>query len=389
MTLSLENYLMRIAISTVLDSAKSGVWHVVKNIIEQLKEIDKRNEYLIYTEKNYKDDFGKMPNNFHILRTSISASQPILNILWHSFILPLQLVKDRINVLHLPWHSAALLIKIRPVVLTIHDLTEYRLSTHYSRSRRLYRKIMLPISSRLADRIIAVSEYTKSDIVRFLRVSSSKIDVVSNAPSSRFKPLSVTEYKSVLKNKYGIAEPFILYVGQIQHPNKNLVRLLRAFCKIGSDFGVHHKLVLCGKKHPSADIVYRTVNELHLKKDVIFTGYVPDEDLPYFYNNADLFVYPSLFEGFGIPPLEALSCGTPVIASNTSSLPEVIGNAGILVNPYDVDEIASSMIKVLRDETLQDKMRQKGLKQAEKFSWRKTAIMTLEAYKKVYRSKEA
>jgi len=377
---------MKIAISLVMDVAKSGSWQVIKNIIEKLKDIDKENEYFLYVERNYNNDLGKMPSNFNIIRTSITAAQPIFNIIWHTFILPFHLLKNRIDVLHLPWHSAAFLIKIKPTVLTILDLTEYRLKHHYSFSRTLYRKIMIPISSRLVDRIITISEYTKNEILRILGLTPQKVTVIPCAAGDQYKPKDKFESRNFLRDRYGITQPFILYVGQIQHPNKNLIRLLHAFRRLISDLGVQKKLVLVGKKHPSGDIVYQTVNRLRLNQDVIFTGYVQDEDLPYFYNGADLFIYPSLFEGFGIPPLEALSCGTPVISSCTSALPEVIGNAGILVDPFNEDEIATSIYKVLSDERVQEKLRIKGIERAKTFSWEESAKKVLEIYENVYRS---
>lgn len=376
---------MRIAISLVMDAAKSGGWQVMNNIINVLKKIDKKNEYILYVENTYNNDLGSLPNNFHIVRTSINANLPLLNILWHTFILPVRIMKDKVDILHLPSHSLSLLFKVKPTILTILDLTEYRLKNHYSKSRMLYRKVMLPISSKLADKIIAISEYTKEEIIRIFKIRPQKILVVYNAANSRYKPIDKAQCKEFLRKKYKIGFPFILYVGQIQHPNKNIVRLLRAFSKIKSDFRVTHKLVLVGKSHPSANIVYQTVDELHLNKDVFFTGYIPDEDLPYFYNAASLFVYPSLYEGFGIPVTEAMACGCPVIASDTSSLPEVAGDAGILIDPNNIDEIAKAIIEVLNNSIKREEMIQKGFKQIKKFSWEDSAkkyIEICEGFKK-------
>ena len=377
---------MRIAISLVMDAAKSGAWQVMNNIINVLKKIDKKNEYILYVENTYNNDLGSLPNNFYIVRTSINTNLPLLNILWHTFILPVRIMKDKVDILHIPSHSLSLLFKVKPTILTILDLTEYRLKNHYSKSRMLYRKIMLPISSKLADKIIAISEYTEEEIIRIFKIRPQKILVIYNAANSRYKPIDKAQCKEFLRKKYKIDSPFILYVGQIQHPNKNIVRLLRAFSKIKSDFRETHKLVLVGKSHPSANIVYQTVDELHLNKDVFFTGYIPDEDLPYFYNAADLFIYISLFEGFGIPLLEALSCGTPVIASRSSSLPEVIGQGGILVNPFNEEEIAASIYEVLSDKHLQKRLQREGIKRAKMFSWGKSAAELLGVYEEVYRS---
>jgi len=377
---------MRIAISLVMDAAKSGAWQVTKNIINVLKNIDKKNEYFFYVENTYNNDLESLPDNFHVIKTSINANHPLLNILWHTFILPVRIIEDKVDILHLPSHSLSLLFKTKPTILTIHDLTEYKLKNHYSKSRMLYRKIMLPISSRRVDKIIAVSEYTKEEIIRIFKIKPQKILVIYNAANSRYKPIDKAQCKEFLRNKYKIGFPFILYVGQIQHPNKNLIRLLHAFSKAKLDFKIPHKLVLVGKPHSSANIIYQTVDELHLNKDVVFTGYIPDKDLPYFYNATNLFIYLSLFEGFGIPPLEALSCGTPVITSRSSSLTEVIGQGGILVDPFNEEEIATSIYEVLSDKHLQEKLQREGIKRAKMFSWEKSAVKVLEVYAEVYKS---
>ncbi|MFH1903475.1 MAG: glycosyltransferase family 1 protein [Candidatus Omnitrophota bacterium] len=374
---------MRIAISAVMDTAKSGAWQVTKNIIKNLKTIDIKNDYLIFVEKGYQDDFGELPDRFTILRTSITASQPIRNIFWHAFVLPFLLIKYRVDILHLPWHSAALLIKTRPVVLTIHDLTEYRLKSHYNKLRTFYRKMMLPISSRLADRIIAVSNYTRDEIIRYLRIDRRKVEVIYSAVSCCLEPVNKIAAAEYLKDRYGIDARFILYVGQIQHPNKNLVRLLHAYHKVKTKYAFPHKLVLVGRQHPGAGPVYQTVKDLNLNDSVIFTGYVSDEELPYFYSTADLFVYLSFFEGFGIPPLEALSFGTPVIASRSSALPEVVGDAGILVDPLNEQEITESIRRLISDPTLREQLRDKGLKRAQLFSWEISAQKVLKLYQDI------
>ena len=374
---------MRIAVNAIMDSAKSGAWHVLKNIIFELKEIDIENEYILYVEKSYDGDLGVLPENFRIIRTRVSSKSPLLRIIWDAFILPLRLIKNKVDVLYLPSHSAALLIKVKPVVLTIHDLTEYQLKQHYSKSRMLYRKLMLPISTRLADRIITVSEYTKNEIIRILKVDEQKISILHNAANGRFKTVNHGTCKKVLENKHKITFPFLLYIGQIQHPNKNLVGLLHAFARIKPSFDKPYKLVFVGKEHLSSEIVYKTAGELNLTKDVVFTGYVPTEDLPFFYNAAEVFVYPSLYEGFGIPVVEAMACGCPVITSNRSSLPEVSGDAGLLVDPDDVDEIAEAMLKVLTDSAKREQMIEKGFEQIKKFSWKDSAKKTIDIFESI------
>ena len=377
---------MRIAISTVMDSAKSGAWQVIKNIILQLKEIDQKNEYVIFVESTYEDDFGDLPDNFEIVRSSITAAQSLRNIFWHGFILPVLLKKYQVDMLHLPWHSAALIRKTKPVVLSILDLTEYVLPGHYSKSRVLYRKLMIPYSSRKADKIVAISQYTKKEIVCHLGIEDKKIEVVYCAPHERYRQIDEIEAKQFIYGKYEITKPFILYVGQIQHPNKNILRLLDAFRQAKDALEKRYQLVLCGKRHSSADIIFNTVKDQDLTKDVIFTGYIPDKDLPYFYNAASLFVYPSLFEGFGIPVIEAMACGAPVVTSNVSALTEVAGDAAVLVDPLSVPSIASGIKSVLSDPIKRGELKKKALEQAKHFSWRKSAEQMVQVYRSVLKS---
>jgi glycosyltransferase involved in cell wall biosynthesis len=371
---------MRIAISCITDIAKSGPWQVIRNLIDQLKQLDRNNEYVLYVEKTYCEDFGDLPANFRIRRAAISATQPVLNLLWHSVILPLRLIADRVDIVHIPWASAPLLVKVRPTILTIHDLIEYRIRTHYSRSRMVYRKAVLPWSTKAASAIIAPSEYTKREITRILNTPENKVHVVYNGVNSRFRKMDTPECKTLVKKRTGISGPFILYVGQIYHPNKNLVRLLHAYKRIKSGVGIPHKMIMIGRPHASAHVVTGTAKDLGLLGDVVFTGYLPDEDLPYFYNGADIFVYPSLFEGFGIPPLEAMACGCPVISSNTSSLTEVVGEAGILVDPESVEDITGAMIEVLSNAERRKTMIQNGFQQVQKFSWQRSARALLTIY---------
>ena len=180
--------------------------------------------------------------------------------------------------------------------------------------------------------------------------------------------------------KYQLPRSYLFYVGNISK-HKNVDKIIEAFKKIKSK--TNYKLVIAGKLSFGSKDIKKKIKDLDLQDDVIFTGYVPEEDLPALYNGASLFVYPSFYEGFGLPPLEAMQCGCPVITSNTSSLPEVVGNAGIMVDPNDVDELAKQMERVLTNKKLQQKMRKAGLKQAKKFSWEKCARETLKVYEEV------
>jgi len=238
-----------------------------------------------------------------------------------------------------------------------------------------------PRTLKTADKIITVSNSTKNDLMNHFNIPKEKIRVIFEAADEKFKSLNNKETKEV-KYKYHLNFPFILYVGGLA-VHKNIPALIKAFYKVKKK-GIQHKLVITGTKRWKYKEIFETIDKLDLQNDVVFTGYVSDEDLPALYNAADLFVYPSIYEGFGLPPLEAMACGTPVITSNTSSLPEVVGDAGIMVDPYDVNGLADAMHEVLANEGLRANMIKNGLERAKMFSWEKCARETLKVYEEVY-----
>ena len=185
-----------------------------------------------------------------------------------------------------------------------------------------------------------------------------------------------------VKARYKINRDYILFVGTLE-PRKNITNIIRAYNMLPHHLKYNHLLVICGKKGWYYEEIFRTVEELNLEDNVIFTGYVPDKDVPLLMNGAKVFVYPSFYEGFGLPPLEAMACGTPVISSNVSSIPEVVGNAGILVNPNNVEELSDAIVRVVSNEELRAQLSEKGLRQANKFSWRATVEKTVEVYNRV------
>lgn len=267
------------------------------------------------------------------------------------------------------------------VVTTVHDMSHRIFPQYHPRCRVL---LLRAFENRLrqAARIITVSEYAREEIVDLLGVSEAKVTVTYEGARSQYRPLSISDEKRMdLRNRYNLPERFLLYVGTIE-PRKNLERLIEAFCIYkGEEPNSELKLVLAGGKGWLYEGIFARVQELHLGQDVVFTGYVDGEDLPFLYNMAIAFIYPSLYEGFGLPPLEAMSCGTPVISSNTSSIPEVVGEAGILVDPYQVNDLAAAIYKVAGSVSLQNELSRKGLERARLFSWKKCAEETLQVYR--------
>ena len=263
-------------------------------------------------------------------------------------------------------------------VLTVYDLTFMLFPEYHVKGMQAFASDMRKFVGR-ADRIIAISEHTKRDIVELLDVPAEKIRVTLLAADEKFRVLDKDAAQHEVLAKYGIDREYILYTGTLE-PRKNVPALVRAFHMLKREAKIPHRLVLAGKKGWLYDRIFAEVRELGLEDEVIFTGYVPDDDLPYLYNGADLFAYPSIYEGFGIPPLEAMACGCPVVASNSSSLPEVVGDAGVMVDPHDEAALAEAMGKVLADSALAASLREKGLDRSRLFSWERCARETLEVY---------
>lgn len=266
-------------------------------------------------------------------------------------------------------------------VITIHDLA-FLLYPHFltKESARYYGQI--DQAWRSSDHIIAVSEATKRDSIKMLGVPENKITVIYEAANPIYRPLPKDQAKQQTKEIFQLDQDFILFVSTIE-PRKNLPGLLQAYRRLRDDYKREELLVLVGGNGWLWEEVYETVDRLNLKQHVLFLGHVNSEDLVYLYNSARLFVHPAFYEGFGLPPLEAMSCGVPVIVSNTSAFPEVVADAGVMINPHDIDGLTVAMWRVLTEKELRQNMIYKGLKRAKLFSWERAARETLEVYHQV------
>lgn len=297
-----------------------------------------------------------------------------------------QLLKNKdIDLFHIPQNGIGFPFgTTTDVVVTIHDLIPYTMPETVGKG---YLKRFLNDMPRIINEsagIITVSQYSKKDILRFFpECPKEKIYVTPLATNNTFIPLNKERCKEYIKKIYGIDKKFILYVGGFSS-RKNVKSILKAYKKIKKDLKEYHYLVLLGSIIDDGAILKNLTYSLGINDDVIFTGYVNDATIPIFYNAAECFVYPSLYEGFGLPPLEAMSCKTPVITSNTTSIPEVTGqNCAILINPLDLYELSYSLKNVLNDETIKHDLSEKGYEKSLQYSWRLTAKKTLEAYRHI------
>jgi glycosyltransferase involved in cell wall biosynthesis len=316
-----------------------------------------------------------------VRESRLPTLRPPVRIAWEQTILPFDAARYRLDVLACPVNVRPLL-PTPPAVVTVHDLVFLRYPDRFRRSKRLYLRAMTGLSVRRARRVIAVSESTATDIVQLLGLPRRRITVIPNGlDNPALRPLPPAEVAAFRRAK-DLPERMILYLGTLE-PRKNLPALIRAYATVREATGA--TLVLAGGKGWFYDEIFHTVRDLGLEDAVRFPGYVPDAELPLWYNSAEVFAYPSLYEGFGLPALEAMACGLPVIAANTSALPEVMGDAGLLVAPTDEAALAGAIQAVLTDPALAARLRAAGPPQAARFSWEAGARRTLAVYESAAR----
>ncbi len=358
----------------------SGIGTYTENLLRELLNIDTKNNYSIFwTGENY-EDYKK--DNSKIIFTSKKHGT-----FYENYYYPNYIEENNIDMHHIPQNGIGLNeLYTSPIVVTIHDLIPYILPETVGRGylERFLRD--MPLIVRNSKVILTVSEYSKRDIIKFFPfVNEEKIFVTPLAANKSYKPLNKINCIEYIKNKYSIDSPFILYIGGFS-TRKNVKELIIAFNKIQKSLKKDYKLVLCGSIRDEGVKLQNLCKELLIDDKIIFTGFVPDDELPLFYNAAEVFVYPSLYEGFGLPPLEAMSCATPVITSNLTSIPEVTNDCAILINPFDNDELASSILNLLNSKSLLQEYAEKGYNNSLNFTWQNTAINTLKAYEYVFQN---
>ncbi|KXH76926.1 MAG: hypothetical protein AYK18_16190 [Theionarchaea archaeon DG-70] len=354
----------------------TGVGEYIKGLLEGLAQIDDRNEYVLLSQSEDLNESAVENGKFTRLKIDLrpfSLAEPIG--------LALALRKIKPDVFHCP-HFIVPALFAGPLLVTLHDLVPLRFPNLLSIRSRSYYHCMLKVAVRKARKIIAVSNCTKGDIMDFLHVSEDKIVVIHEGVRGIFRPVRDVSVIERVLSAHGIEGKFIVYLGQWK-PHKNVEGLIKAFHYAKARVQLPHKLVICGRKNSRYYSIPQLVRRLQIQNDVIFVGLISDHDLPILLSAADLLVYPSFYEGFGLPPLQAMACGTPVIASSASSIPEVIGDSGLLHNPHNIQELSDSIIEILVNTEIRRNMIAKGLKRAKMFSWKEAAWKTLKLYEEV------
>jgi glycosyltransferase involved in cell wall biosynthesis len=360
-----------------------GVGTYTRNIVRALGRLDRTNKFFLLGSPEKVAEMGALPANFHAVPlterdTSLKGYRDCRTVLK-------RLQCDLVHIPHLFWLPRTLPC---PYVMTVHDVLDhmYRAKNHSGLQRSLHVHLTRRVL-RGAERIFAVSRFTKAEIEKLFGISSDRIEVIYNAIDERFlRGHSTTLDRQLLAERYLVTHPFLLYAGRIS-PHKNIVRIIEAFSALRAELDKDAKfpdlkLIIIGDELSKNPDLRRTVIRAGVQNDVRFLGFVPIEVLRIFYDAAKVFIFPSLYEGFGLGPLEAMAHGTPVVTSNTSSLPEVVGNAAVLVNPENVFDIMRALHRVLLDHPLREKLKQRGYEQVTKFSWDTSARQILAVYER-------
>jgi glycosyltransferase involved in cell wall biosynthesis len=348
-------------------SQGGGIGRYTRELVRLLAEIDQLTDYRLFAAGQRPDHLPAPPGANFIWKPSRIGAEWFAR-LWHRAHLPLP-VETWVGPVGLFHATDFTLPPCRAgtrTLLTVHDLSFVRAPETATRGLRSFLNRVVPRSVARADHVLADSEATRHDLIELYQAPPSKVSVLYPGVDSRFAPVEDAEALRAVRARYSLGdEPFVLSVGTVQ-PRKNYVRLAEAFARLAIP-GV--RLVIAGGKGWLADPLHARIGELGIGDRVTFAGFVDDDDLPALYSAAAAFAYPSLYEGFGLPPLEAMACGVPVVVSNTSSLPEVTGDAAVQVDPYAVDALSAALQRVLTDHGLRAELREKGRQQAQQFTW--------------------
>jgi glycosyltransferase involved in cell wall biosynthesis len=369
----------RIGINAHLLSPKSGyrragIHQYIAQVLRHLPRLNERTQYLIYTRDN--NAISSQARN-RIVPSSLPTEQRLFRILWEQSVWPIQAAREEVDLLHSMAFVTPIFTKI-PTIVTVYDLSFVHYPEKFPTSQRLYLQTQTARSVKQAQRVITISEATRQDLYRHFDVPLEKIEVVFPGVESHYKQIP-QESLNAFRVENDLRKPFILHVGTLQ-PRKNIPVLLNAFAALKNQ---DVDLVLAGGKGWQYDQIFSQVKDLGLADQVRFTGYVRDEELPFWYNAAKVLVFPSVYEGFGMPIIEAMACGTPVIAAHTSSIPEAGGEAALYFEPHDVEKLTQQLAEIFENDDLLLKMRQSGFMQARKFSWELAGSETVRIYAEV------
>jgi glycosyltransferase involved in cell wall biosynthesis len=368
--------------ATALPARPVGAGTYIIQLIRALVDLQSAHKFTVFAHQNGYNLIN-VPPTPELEWVIVPNKKPARRLVWEQARLPRLVRNSGVDLLHSLHYTQPAFLPCRSVV-TFHDMTFFIYPHLHTRFKRLFFPIAIRLSARKADALIAVSESTRKDTIRILGVSGHKVFTVPEGVSKEYHPIADRELLADIRLRYNLPQEFILYVGTVE-PRKNLPLLIKSYKNITGD-GHSIPLVIVGSLGWMYDDVLNQIKMLDLRENIHFTGYVPIQDLPRIYNLAKVFVYPSTYEGFGLPPLEAMACGTPVITTAVSSMPEHVGDGGILIPPEDEAALTQAMLTLLNDHTLQEDLSNKGPQQAKFFTWKRTAQETIKVYQHIMES---
>jgi glycosyltransferase involved in cell wall biosynthesis len=377
---------MRIGLSTsLIQRGQTGVAQYVFALLRALlpQALAERHEFTLFVLEDDLPLFDFAAGKASLAPVPERFRPPVKNILWHQSRLPALARQHRLDVLHVPSYRRLLWRRPCPLVATIHDLAPFRVAKKYDWKRMLYGRLVVPRLARRQDAVIAVSETTARDIAGYFRLPPGRVTPILNGlDHDRFFPGDRAQSLAAVAKECGLTRPFFLYVARLEHPAKNHLSLISAFERFKAATHSDWQLAFGGSDWHGADVIHDAIRRSPCAADIRCLGFVPETQLPDLYRAAEVFVYPSLFEGFGLPPLEAMACGCPVISSTRGSLGEVVGDAAALVEPDDVPALALQLESLATHDVIRNRLRAAGLARAAKFDWTRTAAETLKVYRR-------
>jgi glycosyltransferase involved in cell wall biosynthesis len=369
--------------ATMIQGGRSGVAQYVFSLVRELIRAGEVDLYVFVLEDElHHFDFAK--DRCKLIPVPRAVAPAVKNILWHQLVLPRLAAKLKLDALHVPSYRRLVLHAPCPTLGTIHDLAPFHVKGKYDFARMFYGRVVVKLLARVQKEIIAVSHCTARDIESFFGIPQSRLHVIHNGiDHERFFPGDVDSARSWIAEKHQITFPYFLFVSRLEHPGKNHVRLIEAFEIFKKATGSDWQLALGGGDWHGSEAIKSAAAASPYASDIRFLGFVSDSDLPNLYRGAKCMVYPSLFEGFGLPPIEAMACGTPVISSTRGALEEVVADASLIIDPEDKNDIARALISIATDPDLTASLLTRGLKNAARFHWRHTAVRVTDVYRKI------
>lgn len=365
---------------TQIPIKRVGVGVYAFNLIDYILKIDSFNTYYILIQDDDKSLEKVAKKNVHLIYVNHSIFRIfILRLFLEQFYIPFLIIKKNISLIHSLHYSFPLICFQAKRIVTIHDMTFFLLPVVHIRLKTAYFRTFIWLAAKMKNHIICVSESTMNDLIKITKLEQTKCCVIHLGKSDIYNPNYSIKEVEIVKDKYNIRGDYLLFIGTIE-PRKNIERLIKVYSTF-LNTNSNYSLVIVGKKGWFFDNVFQLIEKYKISDKIIFTGFVLEEEKPMLLNGCKIFIYPSLYEGFGIPVLEALSCGIPTITSNKSSMPEVAGEAALLVDPESEDDILNAICLLLSDELLFNALKQRSILQAKNFSWEKMAFETLRLYK--------